>query len=487
MFRLARHVQSLVFLLTTAMVAAAQSPLTAGWTYQGFLRVDGVPVSEPANFEFTLWDAVSDGTLIAGPVAANGVPVEDGLFTVWLDFGSDAFNGEARWLEVRVNGTTLAPRQPLAAAPYALFAAGPWQTGTSSRLYYNAGNVGIGTSFPIDYRLHVNTNSGSAVYGRTTASGLTYGVHGRSESLGGIGVLGEASTATGNTRGVQGLSESTAGRGVSGIVSASSGTPRGVYGQAQAGDGAGVYGVNNAGAGGAPGVHGVSNAPFGSGVFGQGKFSGVNGQATGSVGAGVYGASSPGEFTNYGVWGFASESSIDYGVYCNGRFAATGTKSFRIDHPLDPGGRFLHHYCTEGPEPLNVYGGTVMTDDHGEARVVLPEYFEAINRDYRYSLTVVDDSDDDDFVQAKVAREIHDHEFKIRTSAPFTKVCWEVTAVRDDLWVRTHGAPAETDKTDRERGKYLHPELYGLPKDASIDRLPEFAQPPAAPPVAADR
>ena len=55
------------------------------------------------------------------------VSVSNGLFTVLLDFGMAAFDGNSRWLEIiiRTNGepsTTLAPRQQLTAAPYALHA-----------------------------------------------------------------------------------------------------------------------------------------------------------------------------------------------------------------------------------------------------------------------------------------------------------------------------------------------------------------------------
>lgn len=159
-------------------------------------------------------------------------------------------------------------------------------------------------------------------------------------------------------------------------------------------------------------------------------------------------------------------------IACSGNFSASGTKSFRIDHPADPENMYLMHYCSEGPEPLNLYSGTVTTDAKGESWVRLPAYFESINRDFRYSLTVVDDTDSESFVQAKVARKIKDNQFKIRTSSPNVEVSWRVEAVRNDLYVRTHGAPVEVEKGIEFRGTYLQPELYG-----KSDQQSEFLQP----------
>lgn len=131
----------------------------------------------------------------------------------------------------------------------------------------------------------------------------------------------------------------------------------------------------------------------------------------------------------------------------------------------------MHHYCAEGPEPQNVYNGVIRTGADGYAWVPLPDYFEEINRDFRYQLTIVDSGDD--FVLAKVTREIAHNRFQIRTSKPNVKVSWEVKAVRYDLFVRKYGAPVETDKPEYERGKYQHPELYDQPKEKGRNYHPE--------------
>jgi hypothetical protein len=188
---------------------------------------------------------------------------------------------------------------------------------------------------------------------------------------------------------------------------------------------------------------------------------------------GVYGSAVSSSSSAYGVWGYAP--STGFAVYASGRLGASGTKSFRIDHPLDPANYYLNHYCTEAPEPLNAYSGNATTDAQGYAVVQLPRYFEAINRDFRYQLTVVDSSDD--FVLAKVVREIQNNQFVIRTSKPFVKVSWRVEAVRNDPWVQHYGFQTEQEKEDEIKGKYLHPELYGQPQESAIHYRPEPVPP----------
>ncbi len=63
--------------------------------------------------------------------------------------------------------------------------------------------------------------------------------------------------------------------------------------------------------------------------------------------------------------------------------------SFRIDHPLDPEDKYLYHSFVESADMMNVYNGTVTLDGDGGARVRLPDWFEALNRDYRYQLTPI--------------------------------------------------------------------------------------------------
>src|SRR5581483_4488123 len=111
---------------------------------------------------------------------------------------------------------------------------------------------------------------------------------------------------------------------------------------------------------------------------------------------------------------------------------------FQIDHPLDPANKYLTHACIESSERLNVYSGNVTTDGAGRANVLLPDWLEALNEDFRYQLTVIGQ-----FAQAIVAQEIAHGQFAIQTDKPFVKVSWQVTGVRKDAYAKAHPLPVE--------------------------------------------
>jgi len=108
-------------------------PQGTAFTYQGQLKRDGLPLTDSADFEFTLWDTASAGNQVGPTVSVSNVAVDAGLFIVKLDFRPAVFNGDARWLQVAVRSphspfvgplTPLSPRQLVSAAPYALKAIG---------------------------------------------------------------------------------------------------------------------------------------------------------------------------------------------------------------------------------------------------------------------------------------------------------------------------------------------------------------------------
>lgn len=106
----------------------AQAATGTGFTYQGQINQSSIPADGNLTFRFVLYDSAAGGNQI-GNAQTESIAVSGGLFTVVLNdtgqFGASAFNGEARYLEVRVsdNGgagfTTLTPRQALNPAPYA--------------------------------------------------------------------------------------------------------------------------------------------------------------------------------------------------------------------------------------------------------------------------------------------------------------------------------------------------------------------------------
>ena len=137
--------------------------------------------------------------------------------------------------------------------------------------------------------------------------------------------------------------------------------------------------------------------------------------------------------------------------------------SFKIDHPVDPANKYLYHSFVESPDMMNIYNGNVTTDAHGSAVVSLPDWFEALNRDFRYQLTVLGQ-----FAQAIVSTQVANHQFSIKTDKPNVEVSWQVTGIRHDAWANAHRIPVEEMKPAKERGSYRHPELYNAPAEKSI-------------------
>lgn len=129
-----------------------------------------------------------------------------------------------------------------------------------------------------------------------------------------------------------------------------------------------------------------------------------------------------------------------------GNLSASGTKNFRIDHPLDPDGRWLQHAAIESDRPANLYDGTVVLDGSGEATVTLPAWFEALNTDYRYQLTAVGAPAPGLYV----ASEITDGRFRIAGGPPGLKVSWQVTGVRQDRYMQEHPFQVELPKSSPE-------------------------------------
>jgi hypothetical protein len=306
--------------------------------------------------------------------------------------------------------------------------------------------------------------NGIGVWGSQDGSG--WGVYGTSVS--GRGVYGVASATSGTTYGVYGESASTSGRGVYGVASATSGTTYGVYGRSDSTSGTGVSGYAYATSGATFGVSGVSYSTSGTGVFGWAS-------ATSGAAWGVWGRSASTASNAYGVYGEEPLGGAGHAVFADGSLAATGAKLFQIDHPLHPETHYLNHFCTEGPEPYNVYRGTVVLDANGEAWVQLPDYFEAINRDPSYHLTAVGAP----MPNLHVAVKIQNNRFKIAGGAPGKEVSWRVEAIRNDLWVQRYGYQTEQEKEDAIKGKYLNPELYGQPKERGIHYRPEPEPAPA--------
>lgn len=418
-----RASKGIVIFATVWLVAsaAAQAPLTSAFTYQGNLQDNGVPANGSFDLQFKLYNSLN--AQVGSTICSDNVNVVDGLFTVQLDFGVTVFNGEARALEVGVRPggtvgncaagayTTLAAKQALTATPYALQTRGIF---TNSAL-----NVGIGTTAPTA-KLDVNAAGGAAIIGRTAAGATSiYGVNGAAAAYPFSNTAGVRGDGTGNSEaGVLGVAANYIA--VEGYTSTGIAA---VYGHSDSADGTALYGVA-------------------SGANSMGLF------ATGPTAAMLLGPVS--------IQGTLSKSA----------------GSFKIDHPLDPANQYLYHSFVESPDMKNVYDGTVTTNADGLATVEMPNWFQALNKDFRYQLTVMGQ-----FAQAIVSEELRDNRFVIRTDKPNVKVSWQVTGIRQDAYANANRIPIEQEKAVEDRGKYLHPELFGAAADCrigpAIPRTPE--------------
>jgi hypothetical protein len=211
------------------------------------------------------------------------------------------------------------------------------------------------------------------------------------------------------------------------------------------------------------------NPAYGSSLYGvysqTGSTANTAGYIYGLSGHAYAGAGAHG----YGVYGSVSGSGENYAGYFNGNVDVHGALSktagsFKIDHPLDPENKYLQHSFVESPDMMNVYNGNVVTDARGYAAVTLPDYFEALNKDFRYQLTVIGQ-----FAQAIVAEKISGNMFTIRTDKPQVEVSWQVTGIRKDKWAEAHRIPVEIDKPSSEQGTYLHPEEFNQPIERSVN------------------
>ena len=379
-----------------------------------------------------------------------------------------------------------------------------WDT-TGNDLYYNSGNIGIGTNAP-QYSLEVNSTNGKGIYSLSNSSVANTGMTGVAQSSNSnnalmVGVSGKSegngtSTGTGNHIGVWGRANGIGqiSRGIEGEAVSSS--TSNMYNQGVFGIASGIGNTNGYNSGIVGTVNGHSHLNYGllglNPATGNSNYGGAffsYGSVSGSKkNYGVYGYSW-GADTNFAVYGYAKDdfSAVNYGVYAevntstgskagyfigdvaiNGNLSVTGSISkgsgtFKIDHPQDPENKYLIHSFVESPEMMNVYNGNITTDSNGMATVVLPDYFESNNKDFRYQLTAINQ-----FAQCIIKEEVSNNSFVIQTNVPNVKVSWQVTGVRNDPYANQNRIKPVVDKTESEKGLYLHPEVYGQDPSKAI-------------------
>lgn len=150
--------------------------------------------------------------------------------------------------------------------------------------------------------------------------------------------------------------------------------------------------------------------------------------------------------------------------------------SFKIDHPLDPGNKYLLHSFVESPDMMNIYNGVAKLDARGRALIKLPAYFEALNQDFRYQLTPLGS-----FAPLYVAEKIKNNSFRIAGGRPGMEVSWQVTGIRHDAYANAHRIMVEEEKPPQEKGHYLYPALFGQPANEAIRGVPSSPEPKSSP------
>jgi len=299
---------------------------------------------------------------------------------------------------------------------------------------FPVGNVNVGGDVNA-----VNVNGSNSVISLSVAAGSVSGTtFATGNDVSAIVGTAAAGGNAGTTFGVAGDSASDGGRGVMGIVTGESATA--VWGEGFTADTA-EFGVVGVAHGSGSGVQGF-NDNDGFGVFAVNE---GDGDALVSL-------------ANTGLAGF-----FDGGVEVVGNLSKS-SGSFKIDHPLDPSNKYLYHSFVESPDMMNIYNGVAELDSNGETVVKMPDWFESLNKDFRYQLTSIGAPGPNLYV----AQEISGNQFKIAGGKPGARVSWQVTGVRHDAWADAHRIPVEQVKTGRERGLYLHPELFGAAPEKSI-------------------
>jgi len=381
--------------------------------FQGILRDgSGNPVTNNNySVRFRIYDDPTAGNVLWSE--STSVSTNSGLFSVLLGaltpVPDTAFNNPNRWLGIKVGGDAeMVPRQKLTSVGYT-FRTEQW-TSAGQDLFRQNGNVGIGTATP---------GAKLEILGGDIRLGLTNGL--------------EWDNGT----------EYVKRPGTDAITFGTESTERMT-----------ISATGNVGIGTA-----APNAKLD--VIGtSGSSTGV--LATGGL-FGVYGSSSSGN----GVYGY---SLSGYAGYFQGKVHVNGTLSktaggFKIDHPTDPANEYLYHSFVESPDMKNIYDGVVTIDAKGEAVVTLPDWFGALNKDYRYQLTAIGAPGPNLYI----AEEVSGNRFKIAGGTAGMKVSWQVTGIRQDAYANAHRIPVEELKADKERGYYLHPDLFGQPEEKGTE------------------
>lgn len=324
------------------------------------------------------------------------------------------------------------------------------------------------------YRLTVNNGSASlGVIGMTLGAGaVALPFAGSGTSTGAAFNITNTSPTGTAIAGQGGVSSSGADRGSTGVgaYGGDSGGGGSTAGLGLYAHGGGATGETDTGGVGvsANGGNGTATGNYGgAGIVARGGNSGTSGEKGGDgidAYAGTSGFSLSGPDAVYGD----QTASYGYAGDFNGNVTVSGTFSnpaavTKIDDPMDAANKYFFQATVSSSEMKNIYDGNAVTDGSGNAVVTLPAWFEAYNGEFRYQLTAIGQP-----ARAWISSEISNNMFSIKTDRPNVKISWQVTGVRQDAWAKAHPVQLEVEKAPEDKGRYIHPELYGHADEPSI-------------------
>ncbi|MCK4662265.1 MAG: hypothetical protein KAT68_05330 [Bacteroidales bacterium] len=216
-------------------------------------------------------------------------------------------------------------------------------------------------------------------------------------------------------------------------------------------------------------VDNTNNGSYALKVISNGQAEALNVEMTGNDNAGYFEIDNTS--SNYYALYVTTNSTTEKAGKFIGNVYVTGTltkssSSFKIDHPLDPKNKYLEHSTISSPDMLNVYNGNIVLDNNGEAIVEMPKWFEVLNKEFRYLLTCIGA-----YAPVYIAEKISNNSFKIAGGTKGMEVSWQVTGVRQDPYANQNRIQVEVEKSEKEKGHYLHYKEYEQSIEKSIEAV----------------
>ena len=166
-----------------------------------------------------------------------------------------------------------------------------------------------------------------------------------------------------------------------------------------------------------------------------------------------------------------------------------GSRGLEISAPIAEDVLMPSRLTAEPPDMKNVYDGVVALDNKGKAEIELPDWFGILNKDFRYQITAIGAPGPNLYIAEKISQATtntkyssskrsssnknnnNNSRFKIAGGTSGMEVSWQVTGIRRDPWANANRIEVEEDKPAKERGYYLHPDVYGQAEEKGISHL----------------